>query len=143
MSARRLPPGPGLTAPLGAVHFVLDPLGNVRSFARRYGPVARTRFPGFGVMIYVSEPELVKQVFTGDPAVLHAGEATATVLGPAVGPNSVLTLDEEPHMRQRKLLLPPFHGENVHRWAGTIREITERDMSMWPVGRAFSLRTHT
>jgi cytochrome P450 len=143
MAARGLPPGPRLTAPIAAVHFVLDPLGNVRWFARRYGPVARTRFPGFGLMIYVSEPELVKQLFTGDPAVFHAGEATATVLAPAVGPNSVLTLDEQPHMRQRKLLLPPFHGDNVNRWGATIRAITEREMDTWPVGQAFSLRRHT
>jgi cytochrome P450 len=132
-----------LRRPIEAAHFVLDPLGNVRSFARRYGPVARTWFPGFGLMIYLSEPELVKQVFTGDPAVFHAGEATATVLAPAVGPSSVLTLDEQPHMRQRKLLLPPFHGENVLRWETTIREITDRDIESWPVGEPFSLRRHT
>jgi cytochrome P450 len=64
-------------------------------------------------------------------------------LGPAVGANSLLTLDEQPHMRHRKLLLPPFHGENVRRWEATIREITERDMETWPVGESFSLRTHT
>ncbi len=143
MAARELPPGPRLTSPIGALHFLIDPLGNIRSFARRYGPVARARFPGFGLMIYVNEPELVKQVFTGDPGVYHAGEATAIVLGPGVGPNSVLTLDERPHMRQRKLLLPPFHGENVSRWASTIGEITERDMETWPVGQPFSLRSHT
>lgn len=143
MAARELPPGPRLTSPVGALHFLIDPLGNIRSFARRYGPVARAHFPGFGLMIYVNEPELVRKVFTGDPSVFHAGEATAIVLGPGVGPNSVLTLDEQPHMRQRKLLLPPFHGENVSRWEATIREVTERDMETWPVGQPFSLRSHT
>jgi cytochrome P450 len=94
-------------------------------------------------MIYVNDPELVKQVFTGDPTVYHAGEAGALVLGPGVGPNSLLTLDEQPHMRQRKLLLPPFHGENVSRWGATIEAITARDMESWPVARPFSLRSHT
>jgi cytochrome P450 len=94
-------------------------------------------------MIYLNDPELVKQVFTGDPTLFHAGEVGAMVLGPGVGPNSVLTLDEQPHMRQRKLLLPQFHGENVRRWGTTIREITERDMETWPVARPFSLRSHT
>jgi cytochrome P450 len=55
----------------------------------------------------------------------------------------VLTLDEQPHMRQRKLLLPPFHGENVLRWETTIREITDRDIESWPVGEPFPLRRHT
>jgi cytochrome P450 len=123
---------------------VWDPLGYVRAFWRRYPTaVTRTWFPGFGLMIYISDPELVKQVFAGDPSVYHAGEATASVLEPGVGPNSVLTLDEQPHMRQRKLLLPPFHGDNVRRWATTIREITHQDIDAWPVGEPFSLRSHT
>jgi cytochrome P450 len=143
MAERELPPGPRLSSPIGALHFLIDPLGNIRTFARRYGPVARARFPGFGLMIYVNDPELVKQVFTGDPTVYHAGQATAIVLGPGVGPNSVLTLDERPHMWHRKLLLPPFHGENVSRWSTEIREIAERDMETWPLGQPFSLRART
>jgi cytochrome P450 len=128
---------------INAIRFARDPLAYIRSFYGRYGPVAKSRFPGLGLMIYVAEPELVKQVFTGDPSVFHAGEANATVLEPAVGWNSLLTLDEEPHMRHRKLLLPPFHGDNVRRWGDTIREITEREMESWPVGAPFSLRAHT
>lgn len=143
MAARELPPGPRVPSLIGGLGFVHNPLENIRSFSRRYGPVAKARFPGYGLIVYVNEPELVKQVFTGDPSVYHAGEAAAAVLGPGVGANSVLTLDEEPHMRQRKLLLPPFHGERVSRWATTILEITERDMESWPVGEEFALRTHT
>jgi cytochrome P450 len=143
MPADGLPPGRRGTSFIGAAQFILDPLGQMRMSARRYGPVSRTRFPGFGLMIYLSDPELVRQMFAGDPSVYHAGEAASTVLGPAVGPNSVLTLDEAPHLRQRKLLLPPFHGENMLRWAQTIREITERDMLSWPVGEPFALRSRT
>src|SRR5438067_5229905 len=143
MPAVELRPGPRFMSPLGAVRYVIDPLSSARSFVRRYGPIAKTYFPGFGLMVYVSDPELVKQVFGGDSSVLHAGEAGVTVLGPAVGPNSVLTLDEQPHMRQRKLLLPPFHGENVRRWGTAIREIAERDIDAWPVGKPFSLRSRT
>jgi cytochrome P450 len=128
---------------INAIRFARDPLAYIRSFYRQYGPVAKSRFPGLGLMIYVADPELVKKVFTGDSSVFHAGEANATVLEPAVGTNSLLTLDDEPHMRHRKLLLPPFHGDNVKRWGDTIREITERDMETWPVGEPFSLRSHT
>jgi cytochrome P450 family 135 len=143
MAARELPPGPSRPSVINAIRFARDPLAYIRSSYRRYGPVGKSRFPGLGLMIYVAEPELVKQVFTGSPSLFHAGEANATVLEPAVGPNSLLTLDEEPHMRHRKLLLPPFHGDNVKRWGDTIREITERDMESWPVGVPFSLRSHT
>jgi len=144
MAEHGLPPGPSrAAAPIHAVRFVIDPLGYVRSVRRRYGPVVRTYFPGFGSMIYISDPELVKQVFSGDPSIYHSGEATAEVLEPGVGPNSVLTLDDEPHMRQRKLLLPPFHGENVKRWEDTIAEIAHQDIDTWPLGQAFPLRAHT
>jgi cytochrome P450 family 135 len=143
MPTLELPPGPSRPSVLNAIRFARDPIAYIRSFYGRHGPIAKSRFPGIGLMIYVADPELVKQVFTGDSSVFHAGEANATVLEPAVGLNSLLTLDDEPHMRHRKLLLPPFHGDNVRRWGDTIREITERDMETWPVGKPFMLRAHT
>ena len=91
----------------------------------------------------MARPDLVKEVFAGAPSVFHAGEANATVLEPALGPNSVLTLDDEPHMRQRKLLLPPFHGERVQRYGELIAEITRQEMASWPVGEPFAMRPHT
>jgi cytochrome P450 family 135 len=143
MAARELPPGPSRPSVINAIRFARDPLAYIRSFYQRYGPIAKSRFPGLGLMIYVADPELVKEVFMGDASVFHAGEANATVLEPAVGMSSLLTLDEKPHMRHRKLLLPPFHGDNVKRWGDTIREITEREMESWPVGTSFALRSHT
>ena len=65
-----------------------------------------------GTWVFVTDPEDVKQVFTGDPEVFHAGEGNQ-ILEPVLGENSVLVLDEKPHMSQRKLLLPPFHGERM------------------------------
>jgi cytochrome P450 len=143
MPARELPPGPSRPSLINAIRFARDPLAHIRWFYGTYGPIAKSRFPGLGLMIYVADPELVKEVFTGDSSVLHAGEANATVLEPAVGSSSLLTLDGGPHMRHRKLLLPPFHGDNVKRWGETIRAITEREMETWPVGEPFSLRSHT
>jgi cytochrome P450 len=138
-----LPPGPRAPAFLQGLRYMRDPLGFISGFRRRYGDIFTVHFPFFGRIVYVASPELVKEVFTGSPAVFHAGEANATVLEPALGPNSVLTLDDEPHLRQRKLLLPPFHGERVQRYGELIREVTRREMESWPVGRAFSLRPHT
>jgi cytochrome P450 len=128
---------------INGLRFTRDPLGYIRWYHRRFGAVASSRFPGIGLTIHIADPELVKSVFTADPAVFHAGEANATVLEPTVGSNSLLTLDEAPHMRQRKLLLPSFHGDRVSRWGETIRAIAERDMETWPVGKAFTLREHT
>jgi cytochrome P450 len=138
-----LPPGPSAPALIQGVRYIRDPLGFLVRVQRRYGDIFSVSFPYFGRVTYVADPDLVKQVFTGSPSVFHAGEATTTVLGPALGPNSVLTLDDEPHMRQRKLLLPPFHGERVQRYGELIREVTDREMESWPVNEPFALHDHT
>jgi len=137
------PPGSRAPATLQALRYVRDPLGFLIRLQRRYGDVFSMRFPYFGRLVYVAEPSLVKQLFTGSPEQFHAGEANATVLEPALGPNSVLTLDEAPHMRQRKLLLPPFHGERISSYGELIRDVTREEMESWPVGEPFALRPHT
>jgi cytochrome P450 len=137
------PPGTRMPATLQALSYARDPLGFLIDFHRRYGDVFSVSFPFFKGLVYVADPALVKTLFTGSPQQLHAGEANATVLEPALGPNSVLTLDEGPHMRQRKLLLPPFHGERIERYGELIREVTAAEMESWPVGEPFALRPHT
>ncbi|HYJ21205.1 MAG TPA: cytochrome P450 [Solirubrobacterales bacterium] len=138
-------PLPGSSSPgiVQMLRYARDPLGFLGEQQRRYGDVFAIRFPYFGRIVYVAEPSLVKALFTGDPAVFHAGEANASVLEPALGPNSVLTLDDAPHLRQRKLLLPPFHGERIERYGELIREITRQEMQSWPIGEPFALRPHT
>ena len=137
-SAQALPPGPRLPRWLQTVCFVLAPVAWVDTCRRRYGDVVtmRTLFdPGF-VMVF--EPELVKQVFRGPPDRLRAGEANA-VLGPVVGPRSVLLLDGAEHLRHRKLLLPPFHGERMRAYEAAMTEAADRAIDSWPVGERFAL----
>jgi cytochrome P450 family 135 len=142
MEVRDLP-GSRVPAVVNGLGYARDPIGYIRWFARRFGPVSRPRFPGFPLIVSLADPELVRQVFTGDPTVFHSGESSKAVLEPTVGLNSVLTLDEAAHMRARKLLLEPFHGENVQRWESQIRSIAEEDIATWPVGEAFELHAHT
>ena len=98
------------------------------------------RFPFFGKIVYVAEPSAVRDVMTGDPHRFHAGEGNAGPLEPVLGQNSLLTLDGDEHMAQRKLLLPPFHGERIRRYADAMHEAAEREVATWPLGRAFPLR---
>jgi cytochrome P450 len=138
-------PPPGSKAPsvLQALRYSRDPLGFLIKLQRRYGDIFSLSFPFFGRLVYVASPALVKELFTGSPAQFHAGEANATVLEPALGPNSVLTLDDAPHLQQRKLLLPPFHGERIRGYGELIRETTLKEMESWPVSEPFALRPHT
>ena len=86
-------------------------------------------------------PELIKKVFTGDPDKLPAGEANVA-LEPVLGQRSLLLLDGPEHVRQRRLMLPPFHGERMRAYADTMRAITERIVASWPLDRPFALHGH-
>ena len=92
-----------------------------------------------GDLVYVADTATVKEIFTGDPSVFHAGEANQ-VLEPVLGPRSVLLLDEEEHLRERRLLLPPFHGDRVRRYRELVGEIAAAEIERWPRGRPFALR---
>jgi cytochrome P450 len=89
-------------------------------------------------VVVTSHPDHVRSLFTAKPddAPSLTGESP---LRPIVGPNSVLTSVGPRHMRQRKLLLPPFHGEAVERYAQMIAEVTEREIDSWPVGEPIRL----
>src|SRR5579863_335105 len=138
-----LPPGPRTPSLIAGVRFAHDPHGYIRSVHRRFGPIFTVRFIGAGPVVWVAEPELVRQVLAGDPELLHGGEAAELLLGPLFGNGSMATLDGEPHMHRRKLLLPAFHGDKVRRWAKDIQVLVERDMETWPVDEVFALRPHT
>jgi cytochrome P450 len=105
----------------------------------RYGDMFTIRIAYEGTWVMLADPEAIKQVFTGDPRVFHAGEGNE-ILAPLLGRNSLLVLDEKRHMSQRKLLLPPFHGERMQGYAQTMGEIAEREIDSWPSGTPYKLR---
>ena len=134
----RLPPGPRLPRWLQTLGFMFVNQRFVDGCRRRYGDLVTfsTLFDSQFVMVF--EPELVKELFRGPPEQLRAGEANA-VLGPVVGERSVLLADGAEHMRQRKLLLPPFHGERMRAYEQVMREAADRAIDGWPVGEPFAL----
>src|ERR1700761_1880765 len=106
---------------------------------RRLGPMFTLEIAYEGKWIVLSDPELIKQVFTGDPKVFHAGEGNE-ILRPLLGEHSLLTLDDAPHMSQRKLLLPPLHGKRMAGYEETMRTIAAREIESWPTGVPYQLR---
>jgi cytochrome P450 len=136
---QELPPGPPL--PRVAQTAIWSRQARRMLFAchDRYGDVFRLKIAYEGTWIILADPESVKQVFTGDPRVFHAGEGNQ-ILAPVLGDNSVLVLDEKPHMSQRKLLLPPFHGERMQGYAKTMSQIAEREIDSWPQDTPYKLR---
>jgi cytochrome P450 len=134
-----LPPGPArMPRIVQTAGFAFGGTRFLEWCRRRYGPAVllRTVFDEGFVMVF--EPALVKQVFQGGGAQLHAGEANV-LLGPILGERSVLLLDGAEHLRHRRLLLAPFHGERLRAFAEIIREAADREIESWPVGREFVL----
>jgi cytochrome P450 len=107
--------------------------------AERYGPTFTLRLAGMGNVVFVSDPAAIKSVFTGDAAVFNAGEGNK-IMEPVLGPESLLLLDGPPHLRERRLLLPPFHGERMVRYRDVVREVAEQEIARWPQGTPFALQ---
>ena len=133
-----MPPGPNLPRFVQTLFFLFGPRRFIRHMSRRYGPIVRlgTAFDSNFVMVF--DPALVKEVFRAPPERLRAGEANA-VLEPALGTRSLLLLDGDEHIRQRKLMLPPFHGQRMRAYEEVMRAAADRAIDSWPVGERFAL----
>ena len=134
--ATALPPRPDLSRWMMRTGFVLQPTRFLESCHERMGDYFTLRPAPGRVLVVTVDPDAVKQVFTGDPALLHAGEANI-ILAPLVGRRSVLLLDGSEHMRQRKLMLAPFHGERMRAYTRTMQTAAEWHIAGWPRGRSF------
>ena len=86
----------------------------------------------------LSHPDAVREVFTGDPQLLHAGQANV-ILRPFLGRASVLLLDGPQHLRQRKLMLPPFHGSRMAGYRDMVAAIAREQINAWPRGQPLAL----
>ncbi len=133
-----LPPGPPYPRALQTLGWIARPGAFMQRCRARYGDAFSLRIAQEGTWVMLSDPGAVKQVFTGDPEVLRAGEANL-ILRPFVGRRSVLLLDEPAHMVQRKLMLPPFHGERMQRYGALMRAVAEREVDSWPPGEPVAL----
>jgi cytochrome P450 len=137
-SAGMLPPGPRLPKLVQTLGFMFAGRRFLDATRRRYGDVVTmsTAFDSKFVMVF--DPDLLKKVFQAPPDRLRAGEANA-LLGQVLGRRSVLVLDGAEHLRQRKLMLPPFHGKRLRTYEDTMRAAADRAIDAWPVGQPFAL----
>ena len=140
--ATRLPPGPRAPRALQTYLWLTRPTQVFDRCAHRYGEPFTLRLLLVGNMVYFAHPAAVEQIFKSAPSLVHGGEAYK-ITEPTGGPRSLFLLDEEEHMRMRKLLLPPLHGERLRRWGSVIEEVTEEAVARWPVGKPFALRPVT
>src|SRR3954470_8175269 len=135
-----LPPGPRLSKRRQVLGWIFRPEALMERARRERGDVFTLQLP-LGPIVAVADPALIKRVFTGDPKVLRAGEGNAP-LEPVVGPDSLLLLDGARHLRRRRLVLPPFHGERLLAYADDMARITREDVARWAREAPFALEPH-
>ncbi len=133
-----LPPGPKLPAILQLLHWIRRPIPFMEECTRRYGDCFTIRLLVAPTIVFFSDPDTVKEIFTGNTEQLRAGEANV-VLKPLLGQHSLLLLDGARHLRERRLLMPSFHGERMQAYGEVMRAITDRSIERWPVGRPFPI----
>src|SRR5689334_9396763 len=125
-----LPPGPRGPAVYTTTRFLRKPLEMLSEWHARYGDAFTVKLSGFGTGVYVADPDAIRELFTGDQSDLRAGEANS-FMEPVLGPHSVLILDGPEHLRQRKLLLPPFQGSRAAALRDVVREVAGHEVASW------------
>ena len=139
----KLPPGPSLPVTVQTLLMAFRQDEFMAWALRRYGDPFTIHMPQGRTMIMFSNPRAIKQIFSASPDDLHAGESTGAVLEPFVGTNSLLLLDGARHLRERRMMMPSFHGERMATYVRVMADATRREMATWPLMEPFSMRPHT
>jgi cytochrome P450 len=135
-----LPPGPRMPSALQATGWALRPLAFMDRCAERYGEIFTLRVRRSRPWVFLTNPEHVKQVFTTEPQLMRAGAGEANpLLGPLLGPRSVMLQDEPAHMTDRKRILPSFHGQRMQAYGEMMADVARREIDRWPLGEPFEL----
>jgi cytochrome P450 len=132
-----VPPGSRMPSMLQTMALVYRPRPMMRQNQERFGDLYSVRLFGIGTFVVPGTPELVRQAFTAPGDAVVAGESNE--LGPILGEFSLLATDGPKHLKQRKLLLPPFHGERMRAYDGLIEQITADEIASWPIGEEFGI----
>ena len=133
-----LPPGPREPRALQTLEWIARPTAFLRRCAARHGEpfTLRTHWTD-APMVLVSHPDDVRRVFTAREL---RGPGAGSILEPFAGPSSILVVDGEEHLRARRLMLGPFHGERMRAVRPLVTELARRELASWPRDRP--VRTH-
>jgi cytochrome P450 len=134
-----LPPGPRRPVLLQSLEWVFDPRRYMDRYGERFGGAFTARLGPGSDVVFLSTPEAVRGVFHGSPEHMNMGDING-LFRRVLGKNSLLVIDGEQHMRQRRLLLPPFHGERVMEHYAAMIAAAEEDVATFPIGKAFELQ---
>lgn len=141
MKVSPLPPGPDSLAAWQLLRWIRSPFRFMDECQARYGDPFTLRLPSFdGGIVVLSDPLAVKDMFALGADEGHAGKANF-VLKPLLGEHSLLLLDGAEHLRQRKMIMPAFHGERMTAYGQTMLDLAHESIDRWPVGSPFPVHT--
>jgi cytochrome P450 len=133
-----LPPGPRAPAVWQTIAWMTRPAAFLRRVHHGFGdPVTIRTYWTQEPMVLFSHPDAVREIFRLDPAIAPAGESWE-FLRPFAGPHSILLLDGEEHLRERRLMQTPFHGQRMRAFTPMIAELARKELSAWS-GRVIAL----
>jgi cytochrome P450 family 135 len=135
----RRPPGPRLPGVVQSLLFIRSPYAFVRKCQERYGDVISMHSAAIGRFVYLADPADIEALFAQDGKKAHAGEANAAI-EPVTGENSILLLDRERHLAERRLLSPAFHGDAIRNLEEVALRATKREMRTWKDGAVLVAR---
>jgi cytochrome P450 len=138
-ASTELPAGPRRPAFVQTLEWIIDPKGFMTRCRRRYGDTFSVQLGPSTDVVFISDPAAAAEVFQGPPEDLNMGDING-LFRRVLGRNSLLVLDGDEHMRQRKLLLPPFHGERIARHRDAMVQAADDDIVSWPIGEPFALQ---
>jgi cytochrome P450 len=134
-----LPPGPSDFPAVQLLRWIREPFELLEECQRRFGDAFTLRVPGpASPFVIVASPEAVKDVFALDGEVGHAGKANV-MLKPLLGERSIILLDGSEHARQRRMMLPAFHGDRLAAYGRTMTELAHAAIDRLPVGQPFPI----
>lgn len=134
------PDGPKAPQWWQKIQWITNPLDYMDAAGQRYGDIFNARVIGnHSCLLFVSHPQALQQIFTNDTKQFTA--PPNRLLQPIVGDHSIFVLEGDRHRRERKLLMPPFHGERIRTYGTLICELTEKVMQQLRPGQTFIARS--
>ncbi|MBV6626588.1 MAG: cytochrome P450 [Rivularia sp. (in: Bacteria)] len=134
----KLPNGPQYPSFFQTMQFILDPLSIMEKAAQRYGDIFTLRLKS--PVVVISNPQALQQILTNDTKDFSAPSEANKAFEPLMGKNSVIMASGDAHRRQRKLLMPTFHGDKIRCYVEVINQVTSKVMNRWEVGKNFDAR---
>jgi cytochrome P450 family 135 len=132
------PPAVPLPKAVQSARFIVRPISFMEHWRRRLGETFGASLYGPGDVVFVSSAESLKALFTRD-RINTIAPGRNIVLSPLLGEGSLLRQEGEEHLRRRKLMLPPFHGDRMRAYEETIEEATREAIGSWRTGEPFAL----